>query len=109
LQAFGPALASRGVIVLAPDTICFEDRRRQRRGLEPDVADRLEHHNEFAGRLLRGDLLTRKVLSDSALAVSVLASLPAVRSDQIGMLGHSYGGSTVLFHAPLTSVCGLPA
>ncbi len=101
LQAFGPALGARGVIVLAPDSICFGDRRRQRSGLEPEVSDRLQHHNEFTDRLLGGDLLARKVLSDSALAVSLLASLPAVRSDRIGMLGHSYGGSTALFHAPL--------
>ena len=104
LQAFGPALARRGVVVLAPDSICFEDRRHQGSGLEPDEAsDRLQHHNEFAYRLLTGDLLSRKVLLDSALAVSVLGSLPAVRSDRVGMLGHSYGGSTVLFHAPLDS------
>jgi len=101
LQAFGPALAARGIVVLAPDSICFEDRRRQRSGCEPDESDPLEHHNEFASRLLSGDLLSRKVLSDSALAVSVLGSLSAVRGDRIGMLGHSYGGSTVLFHAPL--------
>ncbi|MEO0559743.1 MAG: hypothetical protein AAF170_16345, partial [Bacteroidota bacterium] len=30
LQAFGPALASRGVAVLAPDAITFEDRRATR-------------------------------------------------------------------------------
>ena len=102
LQAFAPALASRGVAVLAPDSICFEDRRRRRGGLESEeVPDPLQHHNEFAYRLLTGDLLSRKVLTDSALAVSVLESLPVVRSDRVGMLGHSYGGSTVLFHAPL--------
>ncbi len=86
-QAFGSALASRGVVGLAPDSICFEDRRRQRGGRQPDgPADRLQHHNEFAYRLLSGDLLSRKVLTDSALAVSVLASLPAVASHRIGML-----------------------
>lgn len=101
LQAFGPALARAGVVVLAPDSICFEDRRGQRRGREADSDDPLQHYNEFAYRLVRGDLLGRKVLADSALSVSVLASLPTVRSDRVGMLGHSYGGSTVLFHAPL--------
>ena len=30
LQAFGPPLAKQGSIVLAPDSICFEDRRRNR-------------------------------------------------------------------------------
>ena len=102
LQAFGPALARAGVVVLAPDSICFEDRRRQRSGREPDAAgDPLQHYNEFAYRLVTGDLLAHKVLTDSALAVSALAALPAVRGERIGMLGHSYGGSTVLFHAPL--------
>lgn len=28
LQAFGPELAKRGFIVLAPDSICFEERRK---------------------------------------------------------------------------------
>lgn len=89
-------------MVLAPDSVCFEDRRRQREGREPDgAADPLQHHNEFAYRLVTGDLLARKVLADPALAISVLAALSAVRGQQIGMLGHSYGGSTVLFHAPL--------
>lgn len=102
LHAFGPALASRGVAVLAPDSICFEDRRRQRTGREPDAAyDRLQHYNEFAYRLVNGDSLARKVLADSTLAISVLAALRAVRTDRIGMVGHSYGGNTVLFHAPL--------
>jgi dienelactone hydrolase len=41
------------------------------------------------------------VLADSALALSVLRKLPAVDAERIGMLGHSYGGNTVLFHAPL--------
>src|SRR4051794_24106477 len=32
LQAFGPALARRGVVVLAPDSICFESRRPHTEG-----------------------------------------------------------------------------
>ena len=36
LQAFGPALAREGFVVLAPDSICFEDRRTNRnRGSYP--------------------------------------------------------------------------
>ena len=35
LQAFGPELARRGFVVLAPDTICFEDRRKNAKGIEP--------------------------------------------------------------------------
>ncbi len=104
LQAFAPALARHRLVVLAPDSICFEDRRRQRRGTDPDPqsgADWLQHYNEMAYRLLAGDLLMRKVLSDAATAVSVLASLDVVDHECIGTLGHSYGGNTVLFHAAL--------
>ena len=43
----------------------------------------------------------RKVLSDSALGISLLLSHPQVDSNQIGILGHSYGGNTVLFHGAL--------
>lgn len=35
LQAFGPALAHHGIVVLAPDAICFEDRHAHRLGIEP--------------------------------------------------------------------------
>ena len=41
LQAFGPELARRGFVVLAPDTICFEDRRKNAKGIEPLVDDLL--------------------------------------------------------------------
>jgi dienelactone hydrolase len=101
LQAFGPTLSRRGVIVLAPDSIGFEDRRRHARGVEPHPADGPGHHNELTYRLLEGDTLMRKVLADSASALSVLAGLSEVDARRIGMLGHSYGGNTVLFHAPL--------
>lgn len=101
-QAFAPALAAKGIVVLAPDSICFEDRRRQRSGRDPDLgADWLQHYNEMAYRLLSGDLLMRKVLADSALALTVLESCEFVDRARIGMLGHSYGGNTVLFHAAL--------
>lgn len=102
LQAFGPALARRGVVVLAPDSICFEDRRRNRTGTEPDeAADIAQHFNEMCYRLLRGDTLMRKVVSDSAQGVSLLCAHPMVDDERIGMMGHSYGGNTVLFHGVL--------
>jgi dienelactone hydrolase len=51
--------------------------------------------------LLRGDTLMRKVLSDSAQGISLLCSHPLVDVERIGILGHSYGGNTVLFHGAL--------
>ncbi|MGD8402321.1 MAG: dienelactone hydrolase family protein [Anaerolineales bacterium] len=102
LQAFGPVLARQGIVVLAPDSICFEDRRKNRTGTEPDeAADIAQHFNEMCYRLLRGDTLMRKVLSDSAQGISLLLSHPQVDSSRIGILGHSYGGNTVLFHGAL--------
>jgi dienelactone hydrolase len=102
IQAFGPVLASRGIAVLAPDSICFEDRRANRSGTEPDEeTDVAQHYNEMCYRLLRGDTLMRKVLSDSAQAVSLLCNHELVDPERIGIVGHSYGGNTVLFHGAL--------
>src|SRR5262245_1683386 len=53
LQAFGPALAHRGIAVLAPDSIGFEDRRSHRPGIEPDPdpdADWRHHYNALCYR-----------------------------------------------------------
>jgi dienelactone hydrolase len=52
-------------------------------------------------RLLTGDTLMRKVLSDSAQGISLLRHHPRVDPERLGMLGHSYGGNTVLFHGAL--------
>jgi dienelactone hydrolase len=102
LQAFGPVLARQGFVVLAPDSICFEDRRSNRTGTEADdVVDVEQHYNEMCYRLLRGDTLMRKVLSDSAQGISVLCAHPLVDPERVGILGHSYGGNTVLFHGAL--------
>jgi len=102
LQAFGPALTRQGIAVLAPDSICFEDRRRNRTGTEADAeADSSQHYNEMCYRLLRGDTLMRQVLSDSAQAISILQAHSLIDTGRIGILGHSYGGNTVLFHAAL--------
>jgi dienelactone hydrolase len=101
LQAFGPVLARQGFLVLAPDSICFEDRRRNRTGIEPDDADVAQHYDEMCYRLLRGETLMHKVLNDSAQAISLLRAHALVDPDRIGMLGHSYGGNTVLFHGAL--------
>ena len=102
LQAFGPALASQGIAVLAPDSICFEDRRKNRTGTEADEEGDVEqHYNEMCYRLLRGDTLMRKVLSDSAQGISLLRTQPQVDPERIGIMGHSYGGNTVLFHSAL--------
>jgi dienelactone hydrolase len=102
-QAFGPELAQRGFVVLAPDSACFEDRRRNASGIEPDDDDHLQHYVEMGHRLALGDTLMRKVLADASSGLSLLAHHPLVDARKIGALGHSYGGNTVLFQAALDS------
>ena len=103
LQAFGPALALNGIAVLAPDSICFEDRRKNMRGTKPDLGDHdvMQHFNELCYRILAGDTLMRKVLDDAARGLSVLQEHPLIDKNRLGTVGHSYGGNTVLFHAAL--------
>jgi dienelactone hydrolase len=101
LQAFGPALARRGVAVLAPDAAGFEDRRFTGPGIEPRDGDGPQHHNEMSYRLVAGRLLATTVLRDGAAALSALAAHPAVDGARVGVLGHSFGGNTTLFHAAL--------
>lgn len=104
-QAFGPALARRGVAVLAPDAITFEDRRVSGRGVEPALRDWVEHYNAMAYRLLDGDLLMRKCLDDAQRALSVLCDVADLDQRRVGVAGHSYGGYTALYHAAVDARC----
>ena len=104
-QAFGPALARRGVAVLAPDSITFEDRRGSVRGVEPDYSDWLQHYNAMSYRLLDGDLLMRKCLDDAQRALSVLLEATGIDPRLVGVAGHSYGGYTSLYHAAVDTRC----
>ena len=100
LQALGPALARRGLVVLAPDAPGFEDRRASGPGTDPRAEDdRYRYLNEMGHRLVAGALLMTTVLRDAAAAVSALAAHPAVDPDAVGVAGHSMGGTTTLFQA----------
>lgn len=98
LQAFGPELAKRGFVVLAPDSICFEERRK-----DPHVEgfDFWQHFNEMCYRIIRGEYLMKKVLEDAVNGITLLSNLAHVDNKRIGTLGHSYGGNTVLFLSAL--------
>lgn len=98
LQAFGLALVKRGYVVLAPDSICFEDRRK-----DPTVEgfDFWQHFDEMCYRILRGEYLMKKVLDDAINGISLLVGLDYVDSKRICTLGHSYGGNTALFLSAL--------
>jgi dienelactone hydrolase len=96
-QAFGPPLARAGFIVLAPDSIAFEDRRPAGPGTDPRDNDWDQHYNALTYRLVAGDTLMRKVLEDAMAAISALLARPDVKPEAVAALGHSYGGNTTLF------------
>ena len=96
-QAFGPALARAGFVVLAPDSTAFEDRRPAGPGTDARADDWDQHYNALAYRLVAGDTLMRKVIVDAMAAVSVLVARPDVNTSAVAALGHSYGGNTALF------------
>lgn len=98
LQAFGPELAKRGFVVLAPDSICFEERRK-----DPSVEgfDFWQHFDEMCYRILKGEYLMKKVLEDAMNGITLLSGLEFVDNTRIGTLGHSMGGNTVLFLSAL--------
>ena len=98
LQAFGSELAKRGFVVLAPDSICFEDRRKN---THVEGFDFWQHFNEMCYRIINGDYLMKKVLNDAMSGITLLYNLSGVNNKRIGTLGHSYGGNTVLFLSAL--------
>lgn len=97
-QAFAPELAKAGFVVLAPDSICFEERRK-----DPGVEgfDFWQHFNEMCYRIIKGECLMKKVLEDAITGITLLSELSYVDNERIGTLGHSYGGNTVLFLSAL--------
>lgn len=103
LQAFGPVLAKKGFVVLAPDAICFEDRRMNSHGTESisEDSDFWQHYNEMCYRIIKGESLMKKVLYDAINGITLLTNLAYVDNRRIGTLGHSMGGNTVLFLSAL--------
>jgi dienelactone hydrolase len=101
LQAFGPALARAGLVVLAPDAVGFEDRRYTGAGIEEREDDWLQYFNEMAYRLVSGRLLATTVLGDVACGLSAMLADDRVDGSRLGMVGHSYGGFVTILLAAL--------
>ncbi|MBZ9623676.1 acetylxylan esterase [Clostridium sp. FP2] len=98
LQAFGPALAERGFVVIAPDSLCFEDRRVNASGINKnDEDDDCQHFLTMCYGILTGQTLAKIVIEDAIGAISVLNGLDCVDYNKIGCLGHSYGGNTTIY------------
>jgi dienelactone hydrolase len=96
---YGRELCQRGYVVLCPDLLCFEERRPTRTGraawrmLEGAEYERVE----FTQRLLTGSCLLTKYVHDLTCAVDLLASLPSVNRERLGVIGHSLGGLQALW------------
>lgn len=101
LQAFGPALARAGLVVLAPDAVGFEDRRYIGTGTDEHQEDWLQYFNEMAYRLVSGRLLATTVLGDAACGLSALLADERVDGSRLGVVGHSYGGYAAILLAAL--------
>ncbi|PKM62307.1 MAG: hypothetical protein CVU97_06050 [Firmicutes bacterium HGW-Firmicutes-21] len=98
LQAFGVALVERGFVVIAPDSLCFEERRQNAKGIEKnDEQDDWNHFLALCHGILSGQYLAKTVIEDAMGAISVLNNLDNVERARIGCLGHSYGGNTTYF------------
>lgn len=98
LQAFGPTLAEKGFVVIAPDSLCFEDRRVNASGITENTDDDdWQHFLTMCYGILTGQTLAKIVIEDAMGAISVLNGLDCVDYNKIGCLGHSYGGNTTLY------------
>ncbi len=89
--AYAMELAQRGYVTIAPDALPFEDRNWNGEawwGAE---------YFEMATRLLRGETLLAKVLSDLSKAIDCLNAFPEVDSSKIGFIGHSYGARMAIW------------
>lgn len=89
--AYAMELAKRGYVTIAPDALPFEDRNWNGEawwGTE---------YFEMATRLLRGETLLAKVLSDLSIAIDCLSSFIEVDAEKIGFIGHSYGARMAIW------------
>ena len=86
--AYAYRLARAGFVVLAPDSLCFGE-RREGTGYSRNFFYEIIRTMELFGR---GSSLTWKNTWDIARAIDVMETLPQVQAGAIGLIGHS-GGS----------------
>jgi dienelactone hydrolase len=89
--AYAKELVQNGFITFAPDAIAFEDRNWHSEswwGVE---------YFELATRLVKGETLLGKVLSDVSVGIDYLMTRHEVDGENIGFIGHSYGGRMAIW------------
>ena len=99
MYAYGKDICHRGYVVLCPDLLCFEDRRPayEVRQANSTLDDAGYERFTFTRYILAGSCLQTKYLHDLTCAVDVLASLPGVNRERLGVIGHSLGGLEALW------------
>ncbi|MBT3374331.1 MAG: hypothetical protein HN742_23085 [Lentisphaerae bacterium] len=107
----GVALAQEGYVVICPDALCFEDRRRATEKLDGRGYERFE----FLRYVVNGKCLAWKHILDMRRAIDCLVSRPDVRGNQVGCYGHSMGSTHTWLVGPwdericcLVANCCLP-
>ena len=97
MYSYGVDLVNRGYVVIAPDIICFEDRKDDGKfNVDTESKSKYERY-KFCDYLLKGSSLQTKTIHDLSVAVDVLESLNYVDSDKIGAIGHSLGGQEAIW------------
>ena len=92
--SYAKELAELGFITLAPDAIGFEDRNKSSNNWWGS------EYFELATRIVKGETLLEKTLSDLSASINYLETRKDIKKDKIGFIGHSYGGRmAILFPA----------
>lgn len=96
MYSYGVDLVKRGYVVIAPDIICFEDRKgKDKFNIDRDSKAMYERF-KFCDFLVHGTTLQTKTLHDLSVAVDVLCELEYVDKNKIGVIGHSLGGQEAI-------------
>ena len=84
-------LVRRGYVTLAPDCICFGERKSPNSGHYGDAVTFYRRHPDWS--------IMGKIVWDVGRAIDFLESLPLVDPARIGSIGHSHGAYGTLFSA----------
>lgn len=89
-MAYAKELAELGFITFAPDAIAFEERQNS-------IGGSGGNYFELVKRIVNGKNLLAKILFDISRGIDYLASRKDVDINNIGFIGHSYGGRVAIF------------
>jgi dienelactone hydrolase len=92
-QHYAIELARRGYVTIAPDALCFGERRDRAGKLKDGSYERFEALH----RITEGKSLQGKYVWDARRALDYLETRKEVDPSRIGMIGHSLGGQETLF------------